>query len=51
MLTQKIITNWMRKSDRLAEGKKPATKNRQDEIKHVKDTLKLSTYPNTSLIK
>ena len=27
------------------------TKNRQDEIKHVKDTLKLNLYPNTTLIK
>ena len=27
------------------------TKNRQDEIKHVKDTLKLNSYPNTTLIK
>ena len=27
------------------------TKNRQDELKHVKDTLKLNSYPNTTLIK
>ena len=27
------------------------TKNRQDEIKHVKDTLKLNSYSNTTLIK
>ena len=27
------------------------TKNRQDEIKHVKNTLKLNSYPNTTLIK
>ena len=27
------------------------TKNRQEEIKHVKDTLKLNSYPNTTLIK
>ena len=26
-------------------------KNRQDEIKHVKETLKLNLYPNTTLIK
>ena len=27
------------------------TKNRQDEIRHVRDTLKLNSYPNTTLIK
>ena len=27
------------------------TKNRQDEIKHLKDTLKLNSYPNKALIK
>ena len=34
-----------------ANALSPTTKNRQDEIKHVKDTLKLYSYPNKTLIK
>ena len=44
---QSVVRSLIDRANALCSTKK----NRQDEIKHVKDTLKLNSYPNTTLIK